>query len=986
MAVTPVGTPVMTRATSGSVTGTWGTGQNRTAGNMLYAFVSAGGATASAAAISTPSGWTQVDVIGNTATTANAWVAVYEKVAAGSDAAPAFTATLSGTAAMTVTLLELSGCLNAAPVQASGIYQSGGSSGTLSSMVTTTGLNPTGGAYAVTIYTQEAAAATNTWNVGSGWTNLANDGTTSSVLHTAVDYQVPSTSSAVSETAHWTTDATAFGAAIVVSICPPAGLEVYSANIPSTTVSSGGTTAPAAGTVETWTVASSTGFPAASNAILPPTRYHVSDPVLPSEDIEVIEQISSTSWLVARGADGTTPVAHAGGFTVYQVINAGAAGLAPQWYNVRSRRFGATGNGTTDDSTAIQLAVTECIANGGGFVYFPAGNYKSTVTVTGNVAGAPVYIVGDGRWSTTWSYYGTGDCLRLYDPSNYYSRTKHGAGISGITLDGANATSNAAGFHIGDIFQLRFDVAVQNWTSGTTSKGAWLDNQYWWAEQAEGTIYASNCRSHVVFDNSTGISTGANATGSFDRMNLNVYINGGPFNGDPFGFGSGDGVVFQNGATTADFALLLGGNFYSSTTQYAVLRITGSNGSNSSFIENGVVNFGAELNDVINTAPYTIAFGSSSNTMSGVTGFMDFSGSEPFTVSNKSSSPNNFSMIGVIYGDSVLASSLNYYDGVPNFFPSGIGIGSYAAATSVTANGQSITTTTTPYVPLTCSASFTGLILSAGFWDGQLLALTNQGTGTLTFAASGTSNVADGTADVLPPGVTGFYIYDAEDSLWYRTAQGPYTLPAGTSSNAPLNFTSGTNLTTAAVGAAEFDGTAFYLTAAASSRQVVPAEQFQVLSGSRTFTNNTSAQAIFNASTNGALTVQGSTSYWIEAEFDITGLSSSSHTVSFTLGGTATYTSVKYLADVLSPFTAGTFASWPRAIFTAATVQTFVSAGTNTSVGVRLRGILRINAGGTVIPQITQGTASAAAVVSANSWVRLTAIGSNTVTNVGDWS
>ena len=116
MAVTSFGTPAMTRATSGSVTGTWGTGQNRTAGHQLVAAVTAGGTTATAAALSTPAGWTQAGVISNTPTTANAWVAFYVKTAAGSDSAPAFTATLTGTVAMTCTLFEFAAANDAIPV------------------------------------------------------------------------------------------------------------------------------------------------------------------------------------------------------------------------------------------------------------------------------------------------------------------------------------------------------------------------------------------------------------------------------------------------------------------------------------------------------------------------------------------------------------------------------------------------------------------------------------------------------------------------------------------------------------------------------------------------------------------------------------------------------------------------------------------------------------------------------------------------------
>ena len=325
--VTSFGTPTMTRATSGSVTGTWGTGQNRTAGHLLVAAVTAGGSTASAAAISTSSGWTQVTTIGNTAGSAHAWVAFYTQVAAGSDSAPAFTATLSGTAAMTVTLFELAAANDLNPVDTSGTYSSGGSSGTLSSMAVTTAADVSGaGEYAIACYCQEAASAANTWNGGGGsWSNAANDGSTglnaNSVLHTAVDVQAnPSAGSTLSETGHWTTDSSAYGAAIILVIgAQTGGLELFT-NEASTTITSGGGTTPAAGTPELWTAASWSTFPPASPATTPPTKFHIADPAASSEQIEVI---NTTTGLVIRGAEGTTPVEHASGFTIRNVASAG---------------------------------------------------------------------------------------------------------------------------------------------------------------------------------------------------------------------------------------------------------------------------------------------------------------------------------------------------------------------------------------------------------------------------------------------------------------------------------------------------------------------------------------------------------------------------------------------------------------------------------------------------------------------------------------
>ena len=100
----------------------------------------------------------------------------------------------------------------------------------------------------------------------------------------------------------------------------PLAVEVF-ANVPSTTVTSGGTTAPSPGTVETWTVASSATFPGVSNSATPPQQIHIADVALNSEMI-LVTNISGTTWTVTRGVEGTTPVAHGAGFTIYQVVSA----------------------------------------------------------------------------------------------------------------------------------------------------------------------------------------------------------------------------------------------------------------------------------------------------------------------------------------------------------------------------------------------------------------------------------------------------------------------------------------------------------------------------------------------------------------------------------------------------------------------------------------------------------------------------------------
>lgn len=105
-----------------------------------------------------------------------------------------------------------------------------------------------------------------------------------------------------------------------------AAIETYQ-NIPQTQVNAGGTDAPAPGTSQSWTVASSGSFPAANSSATQPTQFHVSDPALASEII-LVTNVSGLTWTVTRGAEGTTPVAHAAGFTVKQVVTAGGLSVA----------------------------------------------------------------------------------------------------------------------------------------------------------------------------------------------------------------------------------------------------------------------------------------------------------------------------------------------------------------------------------------------------------------------------------------------------------------------------------------------------------------------------------------------------------------------------------------------------------------------------------------------------------------------------------
>lgn len=102
----------------------------------------------------------------------------------------------------------------------------------------------------------------------------------------------------------------------------------------------------------------------------------------------------------------------------------------------------------------------------------------------------------------------------------------------------------------------------------------------------------------------------------------------------------------------------------------------------------------------------------------------------------------------------------------------------------------------------------------------------------------------------------------------------PISLPAGTASNAPLSLQSGTNLTTAAAGAVEYDGKVIYSTPA--SRGVSPSMMVYRLNSDKTGSNTSSLQSLFGVS----VSLQASTSYIFElvARLD-KGAGTTSHTV-----------------------------------------------------------------------------------------------------------
>lgn len=175
--------------------------------------------------------------------------------------------------------------------------------------------------------------------------------------------------------------------------------------------------------------------------------------------------------------------------------------------------------------------------------------------------------------------------------------------------------------------------------------------------------------------------------------------------------------------------------------------------------------------------------------------------------------------------------------------------------------------------------------------------------------------------------------------------------------------------------------------ASVSTAQVAP--YFTALSSDFTGTDVSTAQPVFDTGQD-AITLPASTSYAFEALYYITrAAGSTSHDTSVLFGGTATFTSIMYAIESTTTTGAPTATTASQQLVAAAAtavVAATTSTSTTENIVIKLKGIMRVNGSGTVIPQFKYSAAPGGVpTVKANSFFMLTPIGANTVTSYGPW-
>lgn len=251
----------------------------------------------------------------------------------------------------------------------------------------------------------------------------------------------------------------------------------------------------------------------------------------------------------------------------------------------------------------------------------------------------------------------------------------------------------------------------------------------------------------------------------------------------------------------------------------------------------------------------------------------------------------------------------------------------------------------------------------------------------------------------IQPGQVVDFVGASKTQIWTNRTLST-VLAAGTTSVAPLTLTAGTNLTTPAAGAVEYDGTAFYATPAANTREQIDAEQYVIASADSATYNNTgldtaAAAAVFTAtmgaSANGALTLIAGKTYAFEAAYILTNTGTTSHTWAVLFGGTATMTTILYdiLGVSLTSSAPGTGILIGFGAVLTAVVATAASTSATENVVIKIKGMMVVNAGGTLIPQLQASarpgaTGTPGVIVKKGSYFRAWQMGG--AGTVGNWS
>lgn len=220
---------------------------------------------------------------------------------------------------------------------------------------------------------------------------------------------------------------------------------------------------------------------------------------------------SNWTWTVTETIGSLTPrsysisIPHSLGSTVdistlSPIVPGSVTVTTPAWVSVKT--YGATGNGVTDDTAAINNAIVAAGTAGGGVVYFPAGTYSTSGTLT--IAYDGVRLVGDGKGNTIIKPV-TGanfDVIATAIPASSglagYIRNHIGVEHFKLECSQMSGTTNGAGNGI-HYYGARYSYIRDCWINACPNWGILLDGD------STNFSYSTDVRANRIINGAAGI-------------------------------------------------------------------------------------------------------------------------------------------------------------------------------------------------------------------------------------------------------------------------------------------------------------------------------------------------------------------------------------------------------------------------------------------------------------------------------------------------
>jgi hypothetical protein len=193
---------------------------------------------------------------------------------------------------------------------------------------------------------------------------------------------------------------------------------------------------------------------------------------------------------------------------------------------VNVKDFGAIGNGTTDDTAAIQAAINFCtnLSNRKQTLYFPANNAGSSYKITSSlIINGRLNIVGDGEFTTTILAFGMTAGQFILDFNNEAADVVYFGGMRQITVRSDNGSPTGIRLRNTSYWTFK-NVQLYNLTTGI---------------YVTGTTCFTNC-----FEQLTGYEIGAST------VQLDNFTGGGQYMFSGCTFTGANGFVVTNTAAT----------------------------------------------------------------------------------------------------------------------------------------------------------------------------------------------------------------------------------------------------------------------------------------------------------------------------------------------------------------------------------------------------------------------------------------------------